>query len=35
LEEAGGQEADILAHCRQPGEHVLGCFVVDLALSKS
>lgn len=34
LEEAGCDNADILAHCRQPGEHVRGCWVVDLILGK-
>jgi len=34
LEEAGCTKADILAHCRQPGEHVRGCWVVDLLLGK-
>ena len=34
LEEAGCTNADILLHCRQPGEHVRGCWVVDLALGK-
>ena len=34
LEEAGCTNADILAHCRQPGEHVRGCWVVDLLLGK-
>jgi hypothetical protein len=34
LEEAGCTDADILAHCRQPGEHVRGCWVVDLVLGK-
>ena len=34
LEEAGCYDADILAHCRQPGEHVRGCWVVDLLLGK-
>jgi hypothetical protein len=34
LEEAGCANADILAHCRQPGEHVCGCWVVDLLLAK-
>jgi hypothetical protein len=29
LEESGCQDADILAHCRQPGSHVRGCWVVD------
>ena len=35
LEEAGCTNADILAHCRQPGEHVRGCWVVDLILGKT
>ena len=30
LEDAGCTDADILAHCRGPGPHVLGCWVVDL-----
>jgi hypothetical protein len=34
LEEAGCTNADILAHCRQPGEHVRGCWGVDLILGK-
>jgi hypothetical protein len=34
LEEAGGYEADILGHCRKPGPHVRGCWVVDLILGK-
>jgi hypothetical protein len=34
LEHAGCTNADILAHCRQPGEHVRGCWVVDLLLGK-
>jgi hypothetical protein len=34
LEEAGCTNADILDHCRQPGPHVLGCWVVDLLLGK-
>jgi hypothetical protein len=34
LEEAGCTDTDILAHCRQPGEHVRGCWVVDLILGK-
>ena len=34
LEEAGCSDADILNHCRQPGEHVRGCWVVDLILGK-
>jgi hypothetical protein len=35
LEDAGCDNADILAHCRQPGEHVRGCWVIDLLLGKS
>jgi hypothetical protein len=34
LEEAGCHNVDILAHCRGPGEHVRGCWVVDLLLGK-
>jgi hypothetical protein len=34
LEEAGCDNADILAHCRQPEEHVRGCWVVDLIVGK-
>jgi hypothetical protein len=34
LEEAGCDNADILNHCRQPGPHVCGCWVVDLVLGK-
>ena len=34
LEDAGCDNADILGHCRQPGEHVRGCWVVDLVLGK-
>ena len=34
LEEAGCDDADILAHCRGPGPHVRGCWVVDLLLGK-
>jgi hypothetical protein len=35
LEEAGCHDADILAHCRQPGDHVRGCWAVDLVLGKT
>jgi hypothetical protein len=35
LEDAGCTDATILRHCRQPGEHVHGCWVVDLILGKS
>jgi hypothetical protein len=34
LEEAGCDNPDILLHCREPGEHVRGCWVVDLVLGK-
>jgi hypothetical protein len=34
LEEAGCTNADILGHCRQSGQHVRGCWVVDLILGK-
>jgi hypothetical protein len=35
LEEAGCRDADILGHCRSGGEHVRGCWVIDLLLGKS
>jgi hypothetical protein len=35
LEEAGCTTAEILNHCRQPGEHVRGCWVVNAILGKS
>jgi hypothetical protein len=35
LERAGCGNKDVLDHCRQPGEHVRGCWVVDLILGKS
>ena len=34
LQEAGCEVRDVLAHCRGGGEHVLGCWVVDLVLGK-
>jgi hypothetical protein len=34
LQDAGCDSADILDHCRGPGPHVRGCWVVDLILSK-
>jgi hypothetical protein len=34
LEEAGCDNADVLAHCRGPGPHVRGCWVVDLLIGK-
>jgi hypothetical protein len=35
LEDAGCTDETILRHCRQPREHVHGCWVVDLILGKS
>jgi hypothetical protein len=35
LEEAGCENEDILAHCRGPGFHARGCWVVDLLLMKT
>jgi len=34
LEEAGCINPDILNHCRQPGDHVRGCWLLDLILEK-
>jgi hypothetical protein len=34
LEEAGCQDAAALGHCRGPGPHVRGCWVLDLLLGK-
>jgi hypothetical protein len=34
LEEVGCTTSDFLAHCREPGPHVRGCWVVDLVLGK-
>jgi hypothetical protein len=34
LQDAGCENADILTHCRGPGPHVRGCWVVDLVLGK-
>ena len=34
LEDAGCTNAAILAHCREPGEHVRGCWVLDLLLGR-
>lgn len=34
LEEAGCDDADVLSHCRGPGPHVRGCWVVDRVLGK-
>jgi hypothetical protein len=34
LERSGCHNEALLNHCREPGEHVRGCWVVDLALGK-
>ncbi|AWM42176.1 hypothetical protein C1280_07730 [Gemmata obscuriglobus] len=34
LQDAGCTSDDILNHCREPGEHVRGCWAVDLVLGK-
>jgi hypothetical protein len=34
LEEAGCKDTEVLGHCRGPGPHVRGCWVVDLILGK-
>jgi hypothetical protein len=34
LEEAGCSSREVLDHCRGPGPHVRGCWVVDLVLGK-
>jgi hypothetical protein len=34
LEDAGCRDEDVLEHCREPGEHVRGCWVVDAILGK-
>jgi hypothetical protein len=34
LEDAGCSDPDLLGHCRGPGPHVRGCWVVDLLLGK-
>jgi hypothetical protein len=35
LEDASCDQADLLAHLREPGPHVCGCWAVDLVLGKS
>ena len=35
LEESGCCDEQILSHCRGPGPHVRGCFVIDLLLNKT
>jgi hypothetical protein len=34
LQDAGCDNADVLAHCRGPGPHVRGCWVIDLLLGR-
>ena len=34
IEDAGCDDADVLAHCRGPGPHYRGCWVVDVVLGK-
>ena len=34
LQDAGCANADVLDHCRGPGPHVRGCWVVDLVSGK-
>jgi hypothetical protein len=35
LQDAGCENADVLDHCRGPGPHARGCWVVDLVLGKT
>jgi hypothetical protein len=35
LQDAGCDRAEVLDHCRGPGPHVRGCWVVDRLLGKS
>ena len=34
LQDAGCDSDEVLNHCRQPGEHVRGCWVIDLVLGR-
>jgi hypothetical protein len=34
LQDAGCVNDDVLNHCRGPGPHLRGCWVVDLVLGK-
>jgi hypothetical protein len=33
-EDGGCADSALLTHCREPGEHLRGCWVVDLLLGK-
>jgi hypothetical protein len=35
LEEAGCDNGEILSHCREPGQHMRGCWVVDLLIGRT
>jgi hypothetical protein len=35
LEEAGCEDRRLLDHCRQPGKHVPGCWLVDSILHRA
>jgi hypothetical protein len=35
LEDAGCNESEVLVHCRQPGSHFRGCWLVDLVLGRT
>jgi hypothetical protein len=35
IEEAGCPDRGMFTHCREPGQHTRGCWVVDLVLGKS
>jgi hypothetical protein len=34
LEKAGYTDGEVLSHCREPGQHVKGCWVIDLLLGQ-
>jgi hypothetical protein len=35
LQDAGCENAEVLEHCRGGGEHVRGCWVIDLVLGRA
>lgn len=35
LLDAGSEDAELIAHCRQPGPHVRGCWALDAILVRS